>query len=288
MKCHLIHKALGISSSLEVQDYSDKQFLKVWHYHHALELNVILESTGTAFVGDSIERFEPGDIVLIGKNLPHLWENDKAYFEKGSRLIAKAHIIHFFENFAGGLLEIPEMVELHHLLERAKLGIKFTGRSNGAVIKKIAMLVEASGYEKIMTLIDILKILSGHRNYKVLSSIGYMNSFIGFNRDKLLPVYEYVMNNFRNEISLDEIAKMANMNSTSFSRYFSSIHNKPFIQFLNEIRIGYACKLLIDNKHIGSACYESGFNNISNFNRQFKIIKNMTPSQYVKLIANFS
>jgi AraC-like DNA-binding protein len=283
MKSQLIQRVVDVNSSLAIQNYSAGSFLKVWHYHPELELNVIHESTGTAFVGDSIERFEPGDVVLVGKNLPHLWLNEDMYFEKGSNLTTKAHIIHFLDDFAGGLFQIPEMVEINKLIERAKLGIKFIGIGDSVITEKIARMIECSGYERIMLFIEVLKLLSAHKKYKILSSLGYTESISGVNKDKLLPVYEYVINNFKNEIKLDTIAALANMNTSSFSRYFTSIHKKTFTKFLNEIRIGCACKILIRNRHIASACYESGFNNISNFNRQFKAIKKITPSDYVRL-----
>ena len=281
----MIKRVVDVNSSLALQNYSADSFLKVWHYHPELELNVILESTGTAFVGDSIERFEPGDVVLVGKNLPHLWLNDEIYFEKDARLTTRAHIIHFLDNFAGGLFQIPEMMEINDLIERAKLGIKFFGTKNSIIAEKIASMIDCPGYERIMTFIEVLKLLSAHTNYRVLSSLGYMESLTNINKDRLLPVYEYVINNFKNDITLDTVARMANMNASSFSRYFASIHKKTFTQFLNEIRIGCACKLLIRNRHVAVACYGSGFNNISNFNRQFKAIKKITPSDYIRLYS---
>lgn len=282
MRSHFIQRVVDSQSSLGIQDYSAESFLKVWHYHTELELNVIHESTGTAFVGDSIEGFEPGDIVLIGTNLPHMWLNDGVYFQKNSNLRAKAHIIHFFENFAGGLLEIPEMIDIKFLLERAKLGIKFRKKGNDFIINKINKIINSSGCDRVIAFIDTIKVLSEQKNYKLLSSPGYINSFIEMDKERLVPVYAYIMNNFKVEISLDSAARQANMNSSSFSRYFKHIHKKTFIQFVNEIRIGFACKLLIEDKCISSACYNSGFNNISNFNRQFKSLKGINPSVYIK------
>lgn len=285
MKSQLIQRVTDVNSSLALQNYAADYFLKVWHYHPELELNVIHESTGTAFVGDSIERFEPGDVVLVGKNLPHLWLNDEIYFEKDANLTTRAHIIHFLDNFAGGLFNIPEMAEINKLINRAKLGIKFSGAGNRAISEKISTLIDRSGYERIMLFIEVLKLLSAHKKFKVLSSLGYTESLTGIDKDRLLPVYEYVINNFKQDITLDKVAALANMNASSFSRYFTSIHRKTFTRFLNEIRVGHACKLLIRNCHVAGACYESGFNNISNFNRQFKSIKKITPSDYIRLYS---
>lgn len=284
MKAQLIGRYIDHHSSITLQNYSSQNFLKIWHYHPELELDVIRTSTGTRFVGDSIEKFEPGDIVLLGKNLPHLWLNDKIYFKPDSRLMAEAVVIHFAEDFGGGLLKIPEMADIHNLFERAKLGIKFMGNANQLIIKKVDTMFELSGYDRIILFIDIIHHLATHNNYQTLSSLGYVNSFKGIHNSRMLPVFKYVMNNFKEEIKLETVSNLANMNASSFSRYFTNFQKKTFTQFLNEIRIGFACKLLIENKcNIASACYESGFNNISNFNKQFKAIKKMTPSKYIRL-----
>lgn len=281
MKTHLIQRILDKNNSLAIQNYCAPFFLKIWHYHPELELNVIHESVGTALVGDHIERFKPGDIVLIGKNLPHLWLNDADYFRKDSNLITKSHIIHFLEDFAGRLFDIPEMEDIRNLLQRSQLGIKFIGKSNSEIINKIDTVVSSSGFNRIMAFIEVLKILSEQKHYKTLSSPGYLNTFINFKKDRLLPVYEYIMSNFKQEVCLEKAASLAHMNSSSFSRYFKQIHKKNFIQYLNETRIGYACRLLREKKQVATACYESGFNNISNFNRQFKKMKGMNPSEYI-------
>ncbi|HKK46366.1 MAG TPA: AraC family transcriptional regulator, partial [Balneolaceae bacterium] len=126
-------------------------------------------------------------------------------------------------------------------------------------------------------------------DYKILSSAGYINSFNENKDNKILRVYEYIMNNFTRDVCLDEAALQANMNPSAFSRYFKRIHKKTFTQFLNEIKIGYACKLLIEQKlNISEICYKSGFNNVSNFNRQFKSLKKTTPTEYIKMYTSSS
>lgn len=291
MKAQLLNKFLEKTGSLALVKHSFKNFLKVWHYHPELELVVILESTGMRFVGDGIEKFKAGEIILIGKNLPHLWLNDKIYFaENNHALRATAHVIHFSENFAAGLFHIPEMASINGLLKRANQGIQFQDKSNNYVIKKINAMFHMSECEKIIAFIDILKCLSEQKKYRLLSSAGYINCFNENHNSKILIVYEYVMNHFKDEVSLAKAADLANMNASAFSRYFKNVHKSTFVRYLNEVRIGYACKLLIENPYkISEVCYESGFNNISNFNRQFKMIKHMTPSKYLKLhITNVS
>lgn len=243
-----------------------------------------MESTGTRFVGDGIEKFGPGEIVLIGKNLPHLWLNDKIYFDENPGLMAKAFVVHFDENFAGGLLKIPEMAQIDNLIELARCGLKFEDASNPNIIKRVKKMFESTGYDKVIALLDVLKCLSEQKKYKMLSSTGYINSFKELHNTKIVRVYEHIMNNFKEDISLESVASLANMNPSAFSRYFKGIHKKTFTQYLNEVRVGYACKLLIEEKcSIAGVSFEAGFNNLSNFNRQFKSLKQMSPSEYMKL-----
>lgn len=286
MKARLLERFIDLNSSIALQNYSSNYFLNVLHYHPEFELDIIKQSTGIRFIGDSIERFEPGDIVLIGKDLPHLWQNDNIYFQSNSQLIAEAVVIHFGESFVSGLRSMPEMADIFNILHVARLGISFTGEANKSIFEKVELMRVSSGYARVIILIDILADLSGHNNYKILSSPGFLNSYKEIHVTRMEPVYNYVMNNFKQDIKLETVAQLANMNPASFSRYFSNYHKKTFIRFLNQIRIGYSCRLLMENKmNIASVCYESGFNNISNFNRIFKDIKKMTPSEYIDLHA---
>ena len=286
MKAKLIGRYIDQNCSINLQDYSSHNFLKIWHYHPEFELDIIHKSTGIRFIGDCIEKFEPGDIVLIGQNLPHLWLNDEGYFNSESKLRAEAKVIHFGESFMSGLQSIPEMIDICNLLNKAKLGIAYKGQGNISIIDKVIKMQAHSGYLRVLKLIEILADLASHNNYKILSSPGFVESFKEIHISRMEPVYQFVMNNFKDEIKLEKIALLANMNPSSFSRYFSNYHKKTFTQFLNEIRIGYACKLLIENdQNIAAVCYQSGFNNISNFNRHFKDIKQMTPSEFTALHA---
>jgi AraC-like DNA-binding protein len=287
MKAQLLNKFVDQNSSFALEKHSYKNFLKIWHYHPELELVMILESNGTRFVGDNIEKFKAGEIVLIGKNLPHLWLNDEAYFEEESQLNAQAYVIRFHESFAGDLFRMPEMAAIYDLLQRARLGIKFTAEDhNAALIQKAANMFNLPAFEKVMALLELLKCLADQKAYKILSSNGYINSFKEIHDSKIVRIYEHIMNHFKEDISLNSVAELANMNPSAFSRYFKNIHKKPFNRYLNEVRIGYACKLLIEDKlSIAAVCYEAGFNNLSNFNRQFRAIKDMSPSAYIKLHA---
>ncbi|NLP56899.1 AraC family transcriptional regulator [Lutibacter sp. B1] len=283
MKLHLLDRSDLQNKSLSVHFNNYSYFLKLWHYHEQLELVVILKSTGTRFVGDSIEKFNEGEIILLGKNLPHMWLNDKIYFKKDSSLKAQAIAIHFKEDFIGNdFFNTPEVKHIPLLFEKAKRGIKFTG-NNKELVSEISKMLDLNHFDRIIKMIQILNSLSQKKEYSLLSSSGFINSFKKTENTKLDDVYSYMFNNFKNQISLNEIAEIAHMNPAAFSRHFKKVNKKPFSKYLNEIRIGYACKLLLEQKYnVTDICYESGFNNLSNFNRQFKTITNYSPTEYLK------
>lgn len=283
MKLHFLDRSDLLNKSISVHYNNYPHFLKVWHYHEQLELVVILKSTGTRFVGDSIEQFNEGEIILLGKNVPHMWLNDKIYFATDSNLKAEAVAVHFKENCLGeNFFKLPEMAHIALLFERAKRGLKFMGNTEN-IISEITKLVDLDDFERILSLIRILNHLTKDKNYVQLSSSGFLNSFLHPENKNLDKVYSYIFNNFKNEIALDDVAEIAHMNPAAFSRFFKKVSRKTFSRYLNEIRVGYACKLLLEQKYsMTDICYESGFNNLSNFNRQFKSITKYSPTEYLK------
>ncbi len=283
MKLRLIDRSSKENSSITVKTNVYPHFLKIWHYHPELELVYVIKSSGTHFIGDRIEKFEQGDLVLIGKNLPHMWLNDDAYFNSDSTLSAEAIAIHFKDNFFGDdFLTIPEMYQIQELIKKAQYGIKFSGNIK-QIVTKIKALEAAKGFDRAILFLTILNALAKHHHTRLLASDGYIKSFYKNDNQQLKKVYEYIFNNFKTAITLTDVAEIAGMNSSAFSRLFKRVNRKAFTKYLNEIRIGYASKLLIeDHSNIAAIAYESGFNNISNFNRQFKVIKKMSPSEYIK------
>lgn len=282
MKLHLLDRSSTGNTSITVSQNNYKNFLKVWHFHEELELVYIIKSTGTRFVGDSIEKFQSGEVILIGKNVPHMWLNDEAYFEENSSLTAQAVSVHFKDNFVGKeFLSLPEMQPISHLLKKAAQGIKFNNVTDN-IKNELLHLSSLNPAIKITRIIEILSKLEQTQHYTLLSSNGFINTFHQTENKRLNTIYEYVYQNFHTPISSKDVAELANMNASAFSRFFKTIHRKPFTRFLNEIRIGFACKMLLENKEsITSIAYACGFGNISNFNRQFRIIKNESPSSFL-------
>src|SRR5699024_3097230 len=253
MKALLISRTVIEDHSVMLNEHDYDNFLKLWHYHPEVELAVIRESTGTRFVGDSIQKFEEGEIVMIGKNLPHLWLNDDIYFGEQSGLRARAHVIHFHKNFPKILSSMPEMEKISQLFKRAERGIKFEGASNKQIISMVKEMFHLRGLNRFMKVLGVLKLLAGQQDYRLLSGPGFLRSVIQKDDGRMTKAFEYIMNHFTDNLRLSDVAGHINMNPSSFSRYFKRVNKKTFTRILNEVRIGFACKLLLDERYNISA-----------------------------------
>ena len=264
-------------------DFDVPYFETPWHFHPEYEIVLVTESTGQRFVGEHIKEYQAGDLCLIGPNVPHLYRSDEEYYLPNCELRAKSIVIHFKDDFLGkDFFNVPEMKHVHALFEKSNRVLDIIGDSNQFISKKLREMFSENPTKRLLSLLEILDNLARSEEYDFLTS---GNSF-GTNikdSDRVNKVFEYVMKNFKEEIRLSEVADLVSMSETSFSRYFKSRTNKNFSDFLAQIRIAHACKLLVEDKMgITEICYESGFNNLSNFNRKFKELMNISPSIYQK------
>ncbi|MCU7548199.1 helix-turn-helix domain-containing protein [Chitinophagaceae bacterium LB-8] len=255
-----------------------------WHYHNEVELIHFKNGEGTQFIGDNISRFNPGDVVLVGSNLPHYWRFDDAYFDESSKKSADIRVAHFHENFWGEhFLDLPENLSIKTVLEKAKRGIQVTGENSLIVAEILEDLLVAEGPRRIVLLIEALNTIANCNELTLLSSIGFKHDLLESEKDRISAIYEYSMKNFKRKIQLEEISDVASISPNSFCRYFKSRTRKTYSQFLLELRVGHACKLLIENNlSIKQICYESGFNNFTSFHKYFKIITGKSPLIYQK------
>jgi AraC-like DNA-binding protein len=241
------------------------------------------------FVGDVIKPFREGDLVFTGPNVPHVWRNDNAYFDKKNQLSTAGIVIYFHDHFLGQTLHHKEELEtIHHLLQKSVRGLEITGATNLEVSKMMKELVHLSGVESIIQVLKILDLIASSSEYHFITHTHYVTTHTEAETDRMNRVYEHVIKNFQRKIALKEVADIANMTVTSFSRYFKSRVNKSFSDFLKELRIDYAAKLLNKGElSIEQVCYESGFFTLSNFNRQFKEMTGKQPllyrSEYMKV-----
>lgn len=256
-----------------------------WHYHPEFELIYITKSNGLRFVGDSVSPFYPGDLVLVGSFLPHLWRNDPSYYEDTSILEVETIITKFDADFLGNdIFKIPAFNDVKKLLERSKYGISFGDGARLKLHQQLIDLPNLSPVEQHVELLSILQKLSLETEIEVLSSSDMRQSTTE-SSERIDTVLRYISDNYASSIGLDDIADVACMTTNSFCRFFKKTTNKSFTQFLNEVRVRNASRLLVqDDVSVSSVCYSVGYNSITNFNKQFKKIMGVTPKSFREAI----
>lgn len=270
------------SRSFVIKEIHAPYFDPTFHLHPEFQLSYVVKGEGNRFVGDTIKPFKAGDLVLIGPNLPHVWRNHNAYFEKNSSLSTTVIVIYFHDNFLGETIHRNEEFEgIRHLFQRSQHGLEITGATRSRVCELMRELLHLKAAESIIQLLKILNILSTSDECHVITQTHSVAYNTEVETQRMHQVYEFVMKNFHRKIHLEEVASIASMTRTSFSRYFKSRVNQSFSDFLREIRIEYACKLLKEGEmNIDRIGYECGFQTLSNFNRQFKKVTGQQPHQY--------
>jgi AraC-like DNA-binding protein len=253
-----------------------------WHHHPEYELVLVLKSSGNKIIGDHMSSFSDGDLIFMGPYLPHAYRNNDIYYEENSKLTAEAIVIHFKLDFLGkDFFNIPEMENIVQFLEESVMGFSIQGKTRKLVAQKMSNMLKIQGAERIIELLTILKILAGTKEKIKLASPGFAENFKISGSERITKACDFIIKNFKLDLTLEEVAKIANMTPNAFCYFFKNRTRKTFVNFLNEIRIGYACKLLTEDQYnISEICYKSGFQNLSNFNRQFKKIVIKTPNQY--------
>jgi AraC-like DNA-binding protein len=270
----------GINEVFEILYVNDSHFYPYWHYHPQYEIMLIQKSSGTQYVGDNISSFLEGDMIFLGSNIPHIFRNPPDYFDKKSKKKAKATVLYFSEEFANkDFFNLTEMQSIKNILTLSKRGIKILDNSRGNVASKFIKCVKSNNEERIINLLSLLHYIETKANYKILSSNSFINHVDDKDLVRLNKVFDYLLNNFQEDINLSRASEIANMSPTAFCRFFKKHTNKTMVNFLNEIRIGYACKLLVENENmnISQICFECGYNNLTNFIIQFKKLKNCPP-----------
>ncbi len=284
MKPVLEHLPRENEESFVVKYFDYRCYPTPWHYHPEFELVLVTESTGKRFIGDNITGFAPGNLAFIGPNLPHTYQNDEAYLQPKSKLRAKSIVVHFSEESLGkDFLKLPESQPLRKLFHRSLKGIDVRGKTKILVSKKLEEIVELRGLRRWLCLTEILMLLSESKD---LASI-CKTSLIGNNEKeskRLSLVMNWILQHYDDHIRLAEAAEICGMSENAFSRFFSRRTRKTFSGYVTELRLHKACKLLKENElSVSGICYDCGFNNISNFNRQFLKEYKMNPVKYRNL-----
>ena len=290
MKPQLLKVTAAPAYSFSVRQDTLPYINNRWHYHPDLELIHFMEGNGTQFIGDSIKPFRSGDVVLVGPGLPHYWSFDESFFIEGAAGSPDIRVAHFTENFWGReFLELPENHAVKWIIEKSKRGLQITGRTKEEIAGLLEKMLTAQGTRRILLLMEALTVIAGSEDLIMLSSIGFQQTISGSENDRINSVYQYSLSNYKRKIPMEEIASVANMSPNSFCRYFKSKTRKTYSNFLIEIRVGVACKLLLENRiSIKQVCYESGFHNFASFHKYFKMITNKTPLNYQREYLNNS
>lgn len=255
------------------------------HYHPHYELVWIKKGFGIRVVGDHIDQFKEGDMVLMGPNLPHTWENDKIYYEEGSTLKVDVYVLHFMDEIITYLHRFPELSGIKDILAQSQRGLCITGTTNHELSKIIKQLFVSSSIERIILFLRVFQLLENSKDIALLSSSDFAHFFSEQKSDRLRKVYEFMSKNFDRNIQIEEVSNIACMSPTAFCRYFKQKTGQSFISYLNNFRLGYARNLLNGNKYkISIVAEKCGFQDISYFNRMFKQKNNMTPTEYIQLI----
>ncbi|MDH7460264.1 AraC family transcriptional regulator [Chitinophagaceae bacterium 26-R-25] len=283
MKPILLKITSGPSVSFNARTDAKSYKNNNWHYHPEIELIHVVKGEGTLFAGDGMHYFKNGDLVLIGSMLPHYWKFDDLYTLAEKPLKSYIELTQFRDDFWGkNFLTLPENQKIASLLERAQKGMVMKGPKASAVKNLLKDLTTATETRRIILLLEILYELAEFKKCQYIAS-DYSNVTSEGQSDRINAVYNHTLRNFKEKINIKTLADITNMTPNSFCRYFKSCTRKSYSQFVMELRIGHACKLLSEGrKSIKEVCYESGFNSFTLFNRQFKKSKGLPPNEYKK------
>ncbi|MDD6209992.1 MAG: AraC family transcriptional regulator [Bacteroidales bacterium] len=253
----------------------------MWHYHPEVELLFISGGKGIQIVGDKTDNIsEPQHLIMLGSHLPHTI----AYDNISEQNEAEAIVIHFNEDFLGkDFLNLPEMENICELFRIARVGLSIKGETLTEIGTIMAQMLDASPVKRLFSLLQILQIIAEQKEYSFIASEGFACDYSGIDNSRISKIYRFTFENFSSDISVTKAADQLRLSKESFCRYFKQKTGKTYFQFLTEVRIGHACKLLMENEmNVTEICAACGYKNASNFHHQFKEIVKKTPLQYQK------
>lgn len=281
MKTLIEKLPLSENASFVAKTFKTPVFEVPWHQHIEYELILFLEGEGLSFIGNYAGEFQPGDIFFIGKNVPHTFQ------KRNKEMITSAVVVQFREDFLGQeFLQVPEVREIKELFKDSMQGLQLTGTTKSLAAPLIRSLENEFSILRILNLLQCLHLMQSSKEYIQLST---QDVEISNPKDmeRIDKVFRYTVDQFTTKITLEDVAAIAGLSVPAFCNYFKKSTKKTYIDFLNEVRVGYACKLLIETDlSIVNICFESGYNTLANFNKQFLKIKQKTPSQYRRVFAS--
>lgn len=282
----IMHEQLTINRQMPIiaRFYDYDYFRYPWHFHSELEIIYVEEGKGERFVADSMEYFGSGDLILLGSNLPHYMRSSNIYYKGDASLRVKGVIIQFAHDYMH--TAISEYAELNHiklLLQKAKRGIHYPCPKNNEIIDLIKKMPVSDGVCQITNLLLLLDKMAAFPDKRVLGSLGFNERLSDFSDNRIEKVLSYLMYHYAEPLKLEDIASIIPMNATAFCRYFKEKTGKTYVEYIQGLRVGYACKLLVGTNHdISQISLECGFNTLCHFYKVFRRSTGLTPSDYRK------
>jgi AraC-like DNA-binding protein len=287
LKTPLLQKLpLSKDSSYIYESYVSPNFETPWHYHEELEIVLLDQGHGKKIIGNHTSEYKQNDLFFLGSNLPHWFRADDSYYEEPSSIKPSSLVIQFRkDSFGEGFFSLTEMKRVNEFFEKSKNGIEFYGATKQKIKQILEENIHTDGLRRLIVLLDLIHIMINSKEYHILSDIGMVGVSIK-DTERMNIIFDYIFNRFKEDIDLNLLSDKVGMSSAAFCRYFKSRTQKTFIEYLNEIKISHACKLLREtDQTIVQICYDSGFNNLSNFNRHFRKITHTNPHSYRKSIG---
>ncbi|WP_372772035.1 AraC family transcriptional regulator [Mangrovibacterium sp.] len=271
--------------SFYVGHYLAPFFSRPLHYHKEYELLVIVKGYGTRMIGDHFDRFNEGDVVLIGANLPHVWISDMK-FRTDDNEASESYYIQFKKRvFGSHFIEIPELEGVRDVLRKADRGLKLKGQTAAIVGTVLKEMGQKPSFEQLIDLLNALQTIHDG-DYELLASSDFENEQVLFENEKINKVHQYVTRHFKEELKIDDCAALIGVTPTSFCRLFKKHAEVTFSEYLNSIRLNFAHKLLLNtNLSIKEICFESGYTSIAYFNQLFRKQTSMSPQAFRKLYS---
>jgi AraC-like DNA-binding protein len=251
-----------------------------WHFHPEVQVTLVLKSAGYRIVGDNISPLLPGDLVLVGANLPHVWHQDESH--RGSKNAVQAIVIRFREDFLGDhFLQSPEMETVRRLLKRSARGLQVTGPTRDVAAALMRELAAGQGMNRLLKLLELVNLLGASTHLRPIASANFSPSLRDSDTLRMQRVMRFIHEHLDGLIERDAVARCAALSEGAFSRFFKTRTGKTLPQYVNELRIGNACTRLRDpGAKIADIAGNCGFENLANFNRQFRAITGLSPREY--------
>jgi AraC-like DNA-binding protein len=274
----------GEGESFHCEVVRGDSYNAAWHFHPELQITLVLQGHGYRLVGDKIAPLKPGDLVLVGPNLPHVWHQDKP--RKRSDPGVHAIVLRFGEAFAGReFLELPEMVAVRNLFQRAARGLVVTGRTRLEAARRMEKMPHLAGLARLSELLALLDVLAHSREFKPIASAGYVPNLSTEDQERMERIISYINAHLGEPIGRAQVARTAYLSPGAFSRVFKLRTGKTLPEYVNELRVGRACRLLADGRSkVIDIALECGFSNLANFNRRFRQITRVPPRDYRRLL----